>query len=91
MFDPLPFLKFHPLGMDCLGYPFLVNGKGRRAARDCVQEKRFQVFHVYSGSLGFYLWFVTPDVVRKALGGWSARKKVDVYITRVYTFVLLRV
>ena len=68
-----------------------MNGKGRRAARDCVQEERFQVFHVYSGSLGFYLWFVTPDVVRKALGGWSARKKVDVYITRVYTFVLLRV
>lgn len=75
MLDPLPFLEFHSLGMDCFGHPLFVYGKGGGPARNGVQEERFQILHVYSGTLGLYLRFVTSYVIRKPLGGRSVKIK----------------
>lgn len=75
MLDPLPFLEFHSLGMDCFGHPLFVYGKGGRPARNGVQEEGLQILHVYSGTLGLYLRFVTPYVIRKPLGGRSEKIK----------------
>lgn len=75
MLDPLPFLEFHSLGMDCFGHPLFVYGKGGGPARNGVQEEGLQILHVYSGTLGLYLRFVTPYVIRKPLGGRSEKIK----------------
>lgn len=75
MLDPLPFLEFHSLGMDCFGHPLFVYGKGGRPARNGVQEEGLQILHVYSGTFGLYLRFVTPYVIRKPLGGRSEKIK----------------
>lgn len=75
MLDPLPFLEFHSLGMDCFGHPLFVYGKGGGPARNGVQEEGLQILHVYSGTLGLYLRFVTPYVIRKPLGGRSVKIK----------------
>lgn len=75
MLDPLPFLEFHSLGMDCFGHPLFVYGKGGRPARNGVQEEGLQILHVYSGTLGLYLRFVTSYVIRKPLGGRSEKIK----------------
>lgn len=75
MLDPLPFLEFHSLGMDCFGHPLFVYGKGGGPARNGVQEEGLQILHVYSGTLGLYLRFVTSYVIRKPLGGRSEKIK----------------
>lgn len=75
MLDPLPFLELHSLGMDCFGHPLFVYGKGGRPARNGVQEEGLQILHVYSGTFGLYLRFVTPYVIRKPLGGRSEKIK----------------
>lgn len=80
MLDPLPFLEFHSLGMDCFGHPLFVYGKGGRPARNGVQEEGLQILHVYSGTLGLYLRFVTPYVIRKPLGGRFESVRITVYL-----------
>lgn len=78
MLDPLTFLEFHSLGMDCFGHPLFVYGKGGGPARNGVQEEGLQILHVYSGTFGLYLRFVTPYVIRKPLGGRSEKYKKNV-------------
>lgn len=75
MLDPLTFLEFHSLGMDCFGHPLFVYSKGGGPARNGVQEEGLQILHVYSGTLGLYLRFVTSYVIRKPLGGRSEKIK----------------
>lgn len=50
-------------------------GKGGGPARNGVQEEGLQILHVYSGTLGLYLRFVTSYVIRKPLGGRSEKIK----------------
>lgn len=75
MLDPLPFLEFHSLGMDCFGHPLFVYSEGGGPARNGVQEEGLQILHVYPGTLGLYLRFVTSYVIRKPLGGRSEKIK----------------
>lgn len=49
--------------------------KGGGPARNGVQEEGLQILHVYPGTLGLYLRFVTSYVIRKPLGGRSEKIK----------------